>query len=183
MAAANGRCRHGPLPRSLRSGPRDGPSPGTQPRHSPGTREAWTGHRRAMHDRCCFPDGASLLSAATTLSEACPDKQRRILEAAAFEFAARGSRAPRSTASSRPRVFRRERPTITSTTRRPVRDRRPGWLERDAASTDFDIADLDVHTFWPVLLGLYADMLRSAREQPWLVAVANWSTDHRRRRP
>lgn len=45
-----------------------------------------------------------------------------------------------------------------------------GW-EALVPETPVDIERLDAEAFWPVLLRLYAEMLRKAQEQPWLTAL------------
>ncbi len=101
-----------------------------------------------------------------------PEKRQRILEAAALEFASRGfERASLNRIISAAGIskgaayyyFDDKADLFATVVLHGSRMLAP--------DTDVDISLLDADAFWPVLLGLYAEMLQKAREQPWLAAV------------
>lgn len=105
-------------------------------------------------------------------SKLSPDKRRRIIETAALEFAAHGFEA-----ASLNRII--DSAGISKGATYYYFDDKAdlfaavvldGWNAL-VPVTDFHARLLERDTFWPVLLGLYTEMLKRAREQPWLTAV------------
>ena len=100
------------------------------------------------------------------------DKRQRILEAAALEFASRGfehaslNRIITAAGISKGAAYYYfdDKADLFATVVLH------GW-QMLVPDTEVDLALLDADAFWPVLLGLYAEMLQKAHERPWLTAV------------
>lgn len=100
------------------------------------------------------------------------DKRQRILETAAREFASRGfehaslNRIITAAGISKGAAYYYfdDKADLFATVVLQ------GWQVL-IPDTEIDLSLLDADAFWPVLLGLYAEMRQKAHERPWLTAV------------